>query len=323
MTPTLILASLWLAQASPDPVLVVVNKPSSTVSIISVATGLISATLPTGANPHETAASPDGRWAVVSDYGAQVPGSTLTVVDLTARKVARTIDLGFPRPHGIMFLPDNRTVAVTSETAGMVVLVDVVAGMVQSNHPTSQAVSHMLALTCDGRTAYTANIRSGSISAVDLAGNMATRTLPVGTMTEAIGLSPDGAHAWVGSNNTGKVYAVDVARWQVIDSMQTSGFPYRVAFAPDGRTAIITNPMSDEIHLYDVATRQRRATIAGHGSTGAQGQPLAAVFTRDGRTAYVSLAGAGEVAEVDVAGRAVRRYLPAGDGPDGLALVGG
>lgn len=318
---TLLLLLAALTHAPTDPVLVVVNKPASTVSIVSLASGAVVATLPTGANPHETAASHDGRWAVVSDYGAQAPGNTLTVVDLVARKVARTIDLGFPRPHGIGFLPDGQTVAVTSETAGMVVLVNVVSGTVVSSHPTSQAVSHMLALTPEGGTAYTANIRSGSISAVDLTDRVATRTLPVGTMTEAIGLSPDGREAWVGSNNTGKVYAVDVGAWKVIDSMQTSGFPYRIAFAPDGRTALITNPMSDEIHLYDVASRRRKGTIAGHASNGSQGQPLAAVFTRDGRTAYVSLASAGEVAELDLAALTVRRYLPAGNGPDGLALV--
>jgi YVTN family beta-propeller protein len=307
----------------PDPLLVVVNKPASTVSIVNVATGTVVATLPTGSNPHEAAASADGRWAVVSDYGARVAGNTLTVVDIATRKVARTIDVGFTRPHGLMFLPDNRTVAVTSETGGMVVLVDVAAGTVMSSHPSTQQTSHMLALTRDGRMAYTANIRSGSISAIDLTDASPTRSLPVGTMTEAIGLTPDDGEAWVGSNNTGKVYAVDVKAWRVIDSMQTSGFPYRIAFSPDGTTAIITNPMSDEVHLYDVASKTRQGTISAHGSKGGEGQPLAAVFSRDGRTAWVSLAEAGEIAELDLAARTIRRYLPGGSGPDGLALVGG
>ncbi len=319
MTILLLLAAL--TRPPTDPVLVIVNKPTATVSLLNLATGLIAAALPTGDGPHETAASPDGRWAVVSDYGAKTPGHTLTVVDLTERRVARTIELGFQRPHGLAFLPDGKTVAVTSETAGMVALVNVATGTVVSSHPTSQAVSHMLAVTRDGARAYTANIRSGSISAVDLAGVGPARSLPVGTMTEAIGLTPDGGEAWLGSNNTGKVYAVDVAGWRVADSMQTSGFPYRIAFAPDGRTAIITNPMSDEIHLYDVATRARKGTVPAHGSNGAQGEPLAAVFTRNGATAYISLGGAGEILELDVAGMRVRRYFPAGEGPDGLALV--
>ena len=253
-----LLAAIGLQQ--PDPLLVVVNKPASTVSIVNVTTGTILTTLPTGANPHETAASADGRWAVVSDYGAQAPGNTLTVIDVAARKVVRTIDVGFSRPHGITFLPDNRTVAVTSETGGMVVLVDAVAGTVTSSHPSAQQVSHMLAVTRDGKMAYTANIRSGSISAIDLTDAAATRTLPVGTMTEAIGLTPDNREAWLGSNNTGKVYAVDLKAWKVVDSMQTSGFPYRINFTPDGKTAIITNPMSDEVHL----VRRRDQTASGH-----------------------------------------------------------
>lgn len=321
MHTLLLLAAIGLQQ--PDPLLIVVNKPSSTVSIVNIASGTILTSLPTGANPHETAASADGKWAVVSDYGAQTPGNTLTVVDVAARKVTRTIDVGFSRPHGIMFLPDNHTVAVTSETGGMVVLVDVVAGTVTSSHPSAQQVSHMLALTRDGKMAYTANIRSGSISAIDLTDATATRTLPVGTMTEAIGLTPDNREAWLGSNNTGKVYAVDVKGWKVIDSMQTSGFPYRISFTPDGKTALITNPMSDEVHLFDVATRQRQGTITAHGSKGGKGGPLAAVISHDGRTAWVSLEESNEIAELDLVAKSVRRYLPGGEGPDGLALIGG
>lgn len=319
MTILLLLAAL---SAPPtDPLLLIVNKPASTVSILNLTTGSLIATLPTGHGPHEATASHDGRWGVVTDYGSQIPGNTLTVVDLASRKVARTIELGFPRPHGVSFLPDGETVAVTSEVAGMVLLVNIASGQVVSTHPTGQAVSHMLSLTRDGSTAYTANIRSGSISAVNLRAGGEPRTLPVGTMTEAIGLTPDGREAWVGSNNTGKVYTVDVTTWRVADSIQTSGFPYRIAFAPDGRTVIITNPMSDEIHVYDVATRARRGTVAGHGSGGGPGQPLAAVWSSDGRTAWVSLAEAGEIAEVDVAGLKVSRYFPAGTGPDGLALI--
>lgn len=320
MQTLFLLAAIGLQQ--PDPLLVIVNKPASTVSIVNIKTGTILTSLPTGANPHETAASADGKWAVVSDYGAQNPGNTLTVVDIAAKKVVRTIDVGFSRPHGIMFLPDNRTVAVTSETGGMVVLVDAVEGKVSSSHPSTQQTSHMLALTRDGKMAYTANIRSGSISAIDLTDAAQTRTLPVGTMTEAIGLTPDNREAWLGSNNTGKVYAVDVKAWKVIDSMQTSGFPYRINFTPDGKSAIITNPMSDEVHLYDVATKQRQGTIQAHGSKGQTGQPLAVVISKDGKTAWVSLAEAGEIAELDLGSKSVKRYLPAGEGPDGMALIG-
>jgi DNA-binding beta-propeller fold protein YncE len=87
-------------------VLVVLEKDSARARLIDPATGATLASLPTGPFPHEVAVSPDGRLAVVADYGAQEPGRTLTVLDLAARRVARTVDLGaYRRPHGIVWLP--------------------------------------------------------------------------------------------------------------------------------------------------------------------------------------------------------------------------
>ena len=89
--------------------LVVTNKTPSTATIIDVASGRMLATLPTGAGPHEVVISPDGRTAVVTDYGGQ-PRKTLTVIDLPALKVVRTIDLGtYTAPHCIVFLPNGAT----------------------------------------------------------------------------------------------------------------------------------------------------------------------------------------------------------------------
>jgi DNA-binding beta-propeller fold protein YncE len=308
---------LSLAVVTPaDTILVVVNKQASTVSIVNVSAGTVTATLPTGANPHEAAASRDGRWAVVTDYGAQAPGSTLTVVDLVARKIARTIQLGYTRPHGIAFLPDNRTVAVTSETGQAVLLVDVVQGTITSDHPTGQRVSHMVAVTADGTIGYTANIADGSLSRIEFGSAAPARVLSgIGSQTEAIGLTPDGREAWLGSNNTGKVLIVNVAQWKVTDSLQTSGFPYRIGFTPNGRFAVVTNPQSDEVHIYDARIKARLGTIVVESS------PLGLIFSPDNRTAWITLAGSGEIAEVDLETRTVKRRLPAGPAPDGIAYA--
>src|SRR5688572_9441336 len=73
--------------------LIVTNKQPATATIVDVATGRILATLPTGNGPHELAVSSDGRMAVVTDYGAQQPGRTLTVIEMPAMRVSRTIDI--------------------------------------------------------------------------------------------------------------------------------------------------------------------------------------------------------------------------------------
>src|SRR3990172_3377937 len=109
--------------------LIVTNKTPATATIVDVASGRALATLSTGMGPHEVVVSSDGRLAVGTDYGAQQPGRTLTVIDVPALRVARTIDLGqYTRPHGVVFLPGDSLVVVTSETTQHVVIVNVAAG---------------------------------------------------------------------------------------------------------------------------------------------------------------------------------------------------
>jgi DNA-binding beta-propeller fold protein YncE len=300
---------------------VVVNKDESTVSIVDLGSAAVLATLPTGAGPHECAASANGRWAVVTNYGTRTPGSSLTVIDLETLTVARTMDLGFTRPHGIAFLPDHQTVAVTSETGRAVVLADVATGTVTNIVATDQHGSHMVAVGSDGRAGYTANIGSGSLSALDLAAPAKARVLPVGPETEAIALSPDGREVWLGSNSTGRVFVVDVDRWVVADSIQTAGHPYRIGFTPDQRLALVTNPFSDEVQIIDPAGKRILIAIRTPGEGGRAGQPFGLAFAPDSRTAWITLRGAGQVVELDLMTRRVRRYLPAGRGPDGIAYT--
>jgi YVTN family beta-propeller protein len=83
------------AQEAPrGALLLVANKQEASLSVIDPASGGLLATVPTGVGPHEVAVTSDGRWAVVCNYGAQTPGSSLTIIDLRTLKVARTIDLG-------------------------------------------------------------------------------------------------------------------------------------------------------------------------------------------------------------------------------------
>lgn len=309
--------------------LVVVNQNESTVSVVDVRGGTILATLPTGEAPREVAASPDGRWAVVTDYGAGEAGSTLTVVDLISLTITRRISLGeYRRPHGIRFLADNQTVAVTSETGGVVLLVGIPSGRIERAAPTGQPASRLVVVARDGRVAYTANLGSGSVSAVDLAGGGPPRTLAVAPQTEAIALSPDGFEVWVGSNVTGRVYVVDTESWSVVDSLATSGPPARIAFSRDGSRVLVSNPGTDELWLFDARTHDPGERIAvppgAPGETPAPSgpaRPFGIAWAPDGRTAWVSLQAAGRIAEVDLEGRAVRRYLPAGAGADGIAFA--
>src|SRR5687768_9380285 len=112
----LLIAAGGAAAAAPSGTLLVLNKSDDTMSLIDLASNEVRATLPTGDGPHEVAVSSDGKTAVVTNYGDNAsPGKTLTVIDVPAKKVLRTIDLGsYSRPHGIVWLQGDE-VAVTVE----------------------------------------------------------------------------------------------------------------------------------------------------------------------------------------------------------------
>ncbi len=73
--------------------MLVVDKANNVVSIVDLDAGREVAQVPTGKNPHEVAVSPNGRSAVVSNYGSQEPGNSLSVIDVVNKKNTKTIDL--------------------------------------------------------------------------------------------------------------------------------------------------------------------------------------------------------------------------------------
>jgi DNA-binding beta-propeller fold protein YncE len=323
-------------------VLVVLEKDSATARLIDPATGATLARLPTGPFPHEVAVSPDGGTAVVADYGAQEPGRTLTVLDLRGRRVARTIDLGaYRRPHGIAWLPQGagaagQRVAVTAEQSQALLVVDVAAGRVERAIPTGQQGTHMIALAPGGRRAWTANIGSGSVTAVDLAAGTAGRTVATGRGPEALDVSPDGREVWAADRQLDRVTVLDASTLDSVGSLPTGRFPNRLKFTPDGRTVLVSNAAAGTLGVYDARARRLVATLAlGDGPaaapsamnpSGRSAVPLGIQLAPDGRRAWVALNAAGALAEVELpAGRPegarVVRRVAAGAGPDGMAYA--
>lgn len=300
--------------------LVVANKQEASLSIIDLASGKLVGTVPTGEGPHEVAVTSDGRFAIVANYGAQAPGNSLTVVDLRARSVARTIDLGdYRRPHGIVVLPGDSLVTVTSEQSRNAVIVSITGG-VRTAIPTSAQGSHMVAVTGDGKRGYTANVGSGSITELDLEKGMPLRSLPVAVQTEGVGVTPDGREVWVGSNGAHTVTIIDTRTWKPVDTLPAAGLPYRIAMSPDGRTAVVPAPMAGVIRVFDVATRKERAAVSFAGGGGDGAGPVGSTISADSRYAFVALQGTNEAAMVDLAsGKEITRYAT-GAGPDGIAV---
>jgi YVTN family beta-propeller protein len=298
--------------------LVVLNKADNTVSLLDLATEKAVATIPTGNGPHEVAVSPDGKIAVVCNYGSQeAPGSTLTVIDIATRKSLRTIDLQkYRRPHGAAWLRGNE-VAVTTEGTKTLLIVDVEAGKVTAAIETDQDGSHMVALAPAHNRAFVANIGSGSVSVIDLKEKRRIANIPTGAGTEGIALSPDQREVWAGNRGDNTISIIDVATLKVVATLPSKSFPIRVKFTDDGKHVLVSNAQSGAVAVWDAATRRELRRINMQEPKASQwGAPIGILVTPS--RAFVATPNLDQVAVIDLEAWQVVDWLTTGDEPDGL-----
>ena len=310
----LLFALLPLAAAqAQDGVLLVGNKGEDTLSFIDLASGKELGRQPTGTMPHEIAVSPDGKRAAVVAYG----GTTIDVFDVATRAKLRTIDLSpNRRPHGLLWLADGRLVA-TAEGSKSVAVVQP-DGSIRSI-ATGAEGSHMVAVAPDQRTAYVSNIRSGSVSVLDLQEGRKLRDLPVGGQPEGLSLAEGGTVLWVGDLSAPRVQAIDTRTGRRLTEIAVDPVAIRVATSPDGRTIATSNNRAGTVSLIDAASRKLIRTVAV--SSDEKAGQVTILFSADGRRLYAAETGRNQVAEIDLATGKVLRRIEAGKLGDGLAIV--
>lgn len=312
------LAALLLLAAPPAgaQTLVVGNKGEDTVSFIDLATGKERARVPTARMPHEVAISPDGRRAAVVAYG----GNTIDLFDVATAKRLERIDLGTNRrPHGLVWLSDNRLIATCEGSDTLAVVLANAPGAPGRVYaiPTTQKGSHMLAVH-RGDTAYVANISAGTVSIIDLDGQRPVRVVPAGKAPEGIALSPDGRRLWVADRDGAAVRLFDTTTLRQLAQVATGPTPIRVLVTPDGRHAITSNYGDGTLTVIDTRTARVVRTIRV--ASDAKAAQVTILLGRDPRRLYVAETGTDTVAEVDLPSGRVLRRLPAGDAGDGLGV---
>lgn len=320
--------------------LVVANKAEATVSLIDLTSGEVVATLPAGLAPHEVGISPDGKRALITNYGnREQPGHSLTLIDVEDSSVIGTLDLSpYERPHGVVWTGADRAV-VTAEKNKALLVVDLAARKVAAAIPTEQEISHMVAVSPDGTRAYVANIGSDSISVIDLDAGKLIRNVPTGEGAEGVAVSASGERVWVSNRAADTLSIVSAESLEVLTTFECAGFPIRVAAAPNG-AMLVTRARAGDLVIYADSSDVER--IAARGpvqqvsfdleSLGAEGRlfgdrfgkssvPIGVVVepTGDGtgRT-WVAHANADLITETDTPSGRLIRTLKAGKEPDGM-----
>ena len=312
--------------------LLVGNKSGDSVWRLSPRDGHKTGEFRTGEAPHEIAVAGNGRFALVSNYGRETSGNTLSVLDLVGGKPTRSIDLGeHGAPHGVRLLPGDRRALVTTEGSANVLLVDIASGKVERAIDVGGGTGHMLALSPDAKSAYVTKINAGTVSRIDLSSGIKTHERPAGKGAEGVAVSPDGREVWVANRADGTLTVHDPATLALRRRMSSKGFPIRVAFSSDGRHALVVNAGAANVAVFDTRTRLRIAIVelaeAGRDYNqtmlGRAALPIGLVMDPSRPRAYVAISGGDRIAVIDTRSWKVVDRWPAGREPDALGFVPG
>ena len=324
---SLTLGSTWMlcnADANPAEkgLLVVANQKEHTVLVVDPDARRELLKVVVGVNGHEVMVSKDGRLAYVPIYGNSgvgrpgTDGSTIDVVDLQARNLAATIDLGKPlRPHRAEWGPDGM-LYVTAELGEAVDVLDPNTRKVVAAIPTGQKESHMLVISPDGQRAYTANVGAGSVSVLDLAKRTLITTIPVAKMVQRISISPDGKQVFTHDQGAPRIAVIDTATNKIATWIEAPTAVYASEPTPDGRW-LVTLDRGGNAYAINLESMKitRRLKISDGASE--------ILIRPGGDIAYLSGTGSGKIDVLDLHTWELEKPIELTPGVDGMAWVAG
>ena len=208
--------------------------------------------LPQGLYPGgygQIAASADGGWAWVVNEARWIAAANLGIGN------GRQVQLDM-RPRDIALSADGRTIYLAGCkyycTTGSLELIDLASGNLRSTIAVGPA-PFRLALSPDGRRAYTTNLGGPSLSIVDLAGGKATATQPVGTEPTGLAVAPDGSRVYVAAKQSRSLTIVRGDGSAVVGTVSLDGMPRDVVASPDGRRVYVSTSAPNVVVVSDAS----------------------------------------------------------------------
>jgi len=304
---------------TPSPTLLVLEKNDKSLAIVDPGTLKVLGRVPAGEDPHEVVASDDGKFAYISNYGAfQTPQNTISIADLSTQKALPVVDLGALRaPHGLEFVKGK--VYFTAEGSKVIGRYDPATRMVDWTLGIGQNRTHMLVVSRDESTIFTANVNSDAISILDRdksgdASGWIETSISVGKGPEGFDVAPDGKELWAANSHDGTVSVVELINRKVVQTIDVhTKRANRVKFTPDGRLVLISDLETGDLVVLETASRKEVKRLnLGRGVAGI-------LIVPDGSTAYVAVSTESQVAVVDLKTLSVTGRIATGKGPDGMA----
>ena len=250
-------------------------------------------------------------------------GATIHVIDLLAGRTTNIINLGKPvRPHCIKFGPDG-LLYVSAELDRAIYVLDPAQAKVIAKIPTGADQSHMFVISPDGTRAYTANVKPGSVSVVDVKNRSLIKVIPVAEEVQRISISPDGRHVYTHDQTKPRIAVIGTGKNEIEKWLDVPATVYSSAITPDGKLLIGTSGQG-QLFVVDLTTGKLTTTLAIAPGLGEVLIPVSGTF-QSGQNivytgkAYVSCAKAGVVEVLNLNKMELEEPIRLTPGADGLA----
>lgn len=310
--------------------LYVVNKGSKSITIFDLFEGTVVKELQLAIEPHEATLVSNPNRIVVTNYGSPDDAAkSITVINGDTNTKEKTIPLGeSERPHGIITMPQENTVAVVTDVGNHLSVVNIATGRVEKQISTQQDFSHLLVHHPTKPLVYVSNINSGSVSVINVETDEVVLVIPCSDRAEGIDISPDGAELWVTNIDDNSISVIDTETYETTSQLETGNQPLRLQFSIDGKQCLVSNASDGTISVYDTKTKKLISNVQIPGKKNliekviyGTPRPVGMLMHPNGKYAFVSNYAAGRVEVLDMKTFTLVSSIQVGSMPDGLAFI--
>ena len=247
------------------------NFGDRSVSVVDLQTYRVVKTIksPNLDGPHGLAATPDGRWLMLTSeksrrlilidaardviaramttsqqgshmialsqggkeaWVANRGSDTISLVRLPELRIRRSVKVG-PGPEGIAAAPSGRVIAVALQGNGQVVLLDTGSQQEIASLPAGQTPIRV-AFVPRSFTALVSNRGSGDLTVLDVLSRRVLATVRVGASPGGITVNASGSRAYVSNGGSNTVSVVSIPGYEVKAEIKAGSQPDGIAFVP-------------------------------------------------------------------------------------------
>ena len=264
--------------------------------------------VPVGDGPVEVAFSPDGTFAMVTNYYS----GSVSRVRTSDGAVVASIPVGLV-PIGVAISPDASFAYIANRDSNNVSRIRLTDNTVQATIPVP-GLPFGVAISPDGAQAYVTSSDSTTVTRIRTSDNTVLGTVSVGSQPYPVKFSPDGSYAYVANFGSDTVSRIRTADATVQTTITVGDGPVGLDFAPDGSFAYVTNQTGGTVNRIRTSDNTVQAT------TTAQTKPVDVAISPDGTHAYVTNYGSGSVSELSTANNSVISTETGGSRPYGVAF---